>query len=338
MAEYMDSPEFCGQLCHRVMAPEYTAYQSSLHARVPCVDCHIGPGASWLVRSKIDGLRQVAAVAFNTYDRPIPTPVEQLRPARETCEVCHWPERFSGDLARILHRFGTDEANTERTSSMTFNVGGGEPDVAKGIHWHIAANVWYLPLDEKRQDIGWVGVENEAGSLTEYLLPGLLSPEPQQIEAEKRLMDCVDCHSRATHVFSSPADAIDQALARGSIDSSIPFIKKKGVEALTVSDFDLEQALANVRALDGFYAAQYPDFYQQQQPKLKQALAELERIAQASIFPEMQTDWRTHINNIGHTASPGCFRCHGRLVAITGSNVGQSTSNDCQLCHQFGSP
>ena len=95
--QYMDSTSFCGKTCHTVMDPEYTAYQNSPHSRVECVDCHIGPGAGWFVRSKLSGLRQVFAVTFHTYSRPIPSPVKYLRPARETCEQCHWPQRFTGD-------------------------------------------------------------------------------------------------------------------------------------------------------------------------------------------------------------------------------------------------
>ena len=57
--EYMDSVSFCGQVCHNVMMPEFTAHQDGPHARVACVQCHIGPGASWFVRSKLDGARQV---------------------------------------------------------------------------------------------------------------------------------------------------------------------------------------------------------------------------------------------------------------------------------------
>lgn len=77
--EHMDSNQFCGQTCHTVMQPEYTAYQQSPHSRVDCVECHIGSGASWFVRSKISGTRQVWAVLTHSYPTPIPSPVENLR-------------------------------------------------------------------------------------------------------------------------------------------------------------------------------------------------------------------------------------------------------------------
>ena len=89
-----ESVEFCGTLCHQVMEPEYTAYQNSPHANVACVECHVGSGASWYVKSKLSGLHQVYAVLTKTFPRPIVTPLHDLRPARETCEKCHWPQKF----------------------------------------------------------------------------------------------------------------------------------------------------------------------------------------------------------------------------------------------------
>ena len=108
----MDSVTFCGQTCHTVMQPEFTAYQNSPHSRVECVKCHIGPGAAWFVQSKLSGVGQVFAVTFNTYPRPIPTPVHNLRPARETCEACHWPQKYGEDRLRVIHKFADDETNT----------------------------------------------------------------------------------------------------------------------------------------------------------------------------------------------------------------------------------
>lgn len=121
---WMDSPQFCGELCHSVMKPQYTVYQVSPHAHVDCVACHVGPGATWLVKSKISGIPQIFAVMFNTYDRPISSPVQNLRPARETCEECHWPAKFSGDIVRVFTHYSEDEANTQEIKSLVFRVGG----------------------------------------------------------------------------------------------------------------------------------------------------------------------------------------------------------------------
>jgi hypothetical protein len=68
---YTESNEFCGTLCHSVMEPEYVAYQESAHSRVTCVECHVGEGAQWYVKSKLSGLYQVYSVTFNKYPSPI---------------------------------------------------------------------------------------------------------------------------------------------------------------------------------------------------------------------------------------------------------------------------
>ena len=113
--EHMDSTQFCGVTCHSVMAPEYTAYTGSPHARVTCVQCHIGPGAGWFVKSKLSGVRQVFAVTFNTHSRPIHSPVKDLRPARETCEQCHWPQKFHGDKFLVRTKYAEDEKKDRKS-------------------------------------------------------------------------------------------------------------------------------------------------------------------------------------------------------------------------------
>jgi hypothetical protein len=80
--EHTESVQFCGQTCHTVMKPEHTAYLAGAHARVKCVECHVGPGADWYVKSKLSGAYQLYSVSFNKYPRPIKSPVHNLRPAR----------------------------------------------------------------------------------------------------------------------------------------------------------------------------------------------------------------------------------------------------------------
>src|SRR5215510_2641264 len=133
--EVMDSTDFCGKSCH-VMAPEFTAYSHSPHSRVACVECHIGAGASWFVKSKLSGTAQLFEVLFNTYPRPIPTPVHNLRPAHETCEQCHWPSKLVGDRLRVITHFTNDEKTKERKTVLLMNIGGNRGDKAQGIHWH----------------------------------------------------------------------------------------------------------------------------------------------------------------------------------------------------------
>ena len=152
--EVMETVEFCGLVCHSVMEPEHTAFQRSSHSRLSCADCHIGPGADWFVKSKLDGAWQIVSVNLNLYPRPIPTPLHDLRPARETCEQCHWPTRFVGDRLDIRTHYDEDEANTELTTALLLKIGGLAGTRSHGIHWHVDpdVNIRYRS-DETREDI-----------------------------------------------------------------------------------------------------------------------------------------------------------------------------------------
>ena len=165
--QFTDSVRFCGQLCHTVMRPEYTTYLQSPHARVPCVECHVGQGASWYVRSKLSGSYQVYAAIFHKYPQPIPTPVANLRPAQQTCEQCHWPRKFYGAQLKVFYHYAEDEKNTPRQIRMLINTGGAEPDTGlpSGIHWHmnIANQITYIASDAQRQVIPWVAGQGHAG-------------------------------------------------------------------------------------------------------------------------------------------------------------------------------
>ncbi len=336
LTEFMDSTAFCGRLCHGVMYPEYTTYQASPHSRVLCSECHVGSGAGYMVRSKLSGVPMVFETISGNYERPISTPVKNLRPARETCEQCHRPERFAGDLVRVHTSFSTDEANTRNIDTRVLRVGGGETEVARDIHWHIAARVWYLAMDEKRQEIGWVGVENSNGELTEYIDPqevGKLTP--QDILSRRRLMDCIDCHNRATHIFRSPEELIDTALAQGKIDDSLPFIKREGLKALDPPNTSLAKAITRVEAIKEFYHASYPQIHEEKEQAIDEAIKELKEIARLTTFPDMKLTWKTYPDNIAHQESPGCFRCHGKLVATMGDQKGKVIDAGCNSCHYF---
>ena len=333
--EFTESVSFCGQTCHTVMKPEYTAYLAGSHARVRCVDCHVGAGADWYVRSKLSGAYQLYSVTFNKYSRPIGTPVHNLRPAPETCEQCHWPEKFFGAQMKVFNRFGNDEKNTLRQTRMLINVGGGSPRTGKveGIHWHmnIANEITYISADERRQKIPWVRMVDRQGNVTEFA-DRRVQMSDQQIEASaKRKMDCVDCHNRPAHVYLAPDVAVDQALAAGKMDVSLPYLRRQAVELLSGTYETTEQAVAAIDTnLNEFYKANYGPIYLEKQEAIRQAVAEVQGIYQTYMFPEMRTDWRTHPNNIGHMNSVGCFRCHdGEHFSKSGKMI----TNDCNVCH-----
>ncbi len=332
---FTDSVAFCGELCHSVMEPEYIAYKESPHARLTCAECHVGPGAEWYVRSKISGAYQIYSVLFKKYPRPIPTPVHSLRPAQETCEQCHWPEKFFGAQLKVITRFGHDEKNSVRQVRSLLRTGGGSPTtgITAGIHWHmnIANEIYYGAADPKRQKIPWVRIKDRQGRVTEYFDRTVSLTPDEMKKLEIRRMDCMDCHNRPSHIFRDPDGAMDTALLTGRIDKGLPYIKREAVRVLSQPYPTKENAREGIAtSLDSFYVTQYPKLYPAKREAIKNAIAEIQRLYQTYIFPEMKVDWRTHPDNIGHTLYPGCFRCHeGNHI----SRDGKVIRKDCQLCH-----
>jgi hypothetical protein len=330
---FMDSVQFCGTVCHTVMEPEYTAYLHSPHSRVKCAECHIGSGAPWFVRSKLSGMSQLFAVTFNTYQHPIPTPVENLRPSRDTCEECHWPERFTGDRMRVITSFQEDEVNTPLQTVLLLHIGGGASEHHGTHSWHVDPELktTYWTTDPKRQEIQVVRVEHVDGTVKEYVADGVeLTPE-FYAEAEMREMDCIDCHNRPTHIFHLPDDAMDESMAKGRISPELPFIKQKGVEVLQAAGEQGDPSLIP-DTLHAFYKAEYPNLYAERLPEIERAVGEVQAIFSRNVFPKMDVTWGLYPNNIGHTNFPGCFRCHDDSHT---TDTGETISQDCTVCHSI---
>lgn len=322
-----ESVEFCGLVCHDVMEPEYTTYQIGAHARVACVKCHIGSGAGWYVKSKLSGLYQVYSVAFNKYNRPIETPVHNLRPARDTCETCHWPEKFTGNLDRVYASYMADEANTPYTVRMSLNVGGADPrrGPAEGIHWHMSAEhtVEFIAEDEQLQVIPWVRVTDKDGQTTEYVTDGF-NGNPADYTIHQ--MDCMDCHNRPAHAYTAPGRAVDQALHLGKLSTDLPGIKRLAVELLIGEYSDKAAAFSAIATgLTEAYAGR---------PQLAETIAELQNIYALNFFPAMQADWSAYPDNIGHKNWAGCFRCHDDMHTSPTTNQTIEMSN-CNSCHSI---
>jgi nitrate/TMAO reductase-like tetraheme cytochrome c subunit len=333
--QYMDSVQFCGQTCHTVMQPEYTAYTNSPHSRVACVDCHIGPGASWFVRSKVSGVRQVFAVAFDTYQRPIPSPVEQLRPARATCEQCHWPQRFTGNVLLVRTHYQEDEANSSSRTVLVMKVGGRSATGMAGIHGHHldpGVQVTYIATDRKRQVIPQVTYTDPEGKATVFNSTETKVTPEELARGEHRLMDCMDCHNRPTHTFQLPGPALDQAMAEQFISPDLPYIKKEALLALKASYPDRDAARQRIaETLRGFYQKNYPQVASQAE-KLEGAIRAVQAVYLRNVFPAMDVTWGTYPDDLGHTDWPGCFRCHdGNHV----SSDGKTIPNDCDTCHEL---
>ncbi|HNW59577.1 MAG TPA: NapC/NirT family cytochrome c [bacterium] len=332
---FTESVPFCGQLCHQVMEPEHTAYQNSPHARVTCVECHVGAGANWYVKSKLSGLYQVYATLANVYPRPIPVPVANLRPARETCESCHWPQKIYGKQQRREIYFLPDESNTRWEIEMLMNTGSGNAALGQssGIHWHINPDVRieYFAADAKRLEIPRVVLTNaKSGEKVVYDGP---AAGAETAALPLRQMDCIDCHNRPSHGYRDPNRFINTAMAAGEIDPALPGIKRAAVEACMTAYGTPDSAQAGIAAHLRTFGATLAGV---QGPEagalLERAIAGTRKAYSCNIFPRMKVTWNDYPDHIGHLNSPGCFRCHdGQHTSAQGRTI----SNSCTLCHDI---
>jgi nitrate/TMAO reductase-like tetraheme cytochrome c subunit len=322
---FTESVTFCGETCHKVMKPELTTHDHGPHARVACVECHVGKGVSWFVKSKISGSYQLYAVAFNKYPKPIGTPIKNLRPSRDTCEECHWPQSFVGNLDRTFNYFQSDASNSPYSIRLLLKIGGSDPTRGPvgGIHWHnLPGNkVEYVATDDARQKIPWVRVTDTTGKVTVFKTRTFTNDISKM---EIRTMDCMDCHNRPSHRYLSPERALNQAMALNKIDPAMPWIKTNAMYVLTrkyKSDDEASNGIA------GGLTARYPN-----DARVKDAIATVQQIYSDNFFPEMNANWSSYPDNVGHMIWPGCFRCHDGLHKTEDRKL-TIKANDCNACH-----
>ncbi len=321
-----ETVEFCGKVCHEVMKPEFVAYQNGLHAKVACVECHVGSGAGYYLQSKINGAHQLWGVISGDYKKPIPTPVTNLRPAQDTCEKCHWPQRFSGNLERTYHHTLAGDDKKTYTVRLLLHVGGGDSQhgLVGGIHWHTSKEhrVEYYAEDEQRQKIPWIRVSNPDGTSTVFQTPEFKgTPDASKL----RTMDCLDCHNRPAHRYKSPNEALDQALYLGKIDSNLPAVKRTIVDLLTKEYATEAEAAA---AIESGIRKQYGNT-----PAANQAVTTATTIYNENFFPFMKADWSKYPEHIGHKDWMGCFRCHDNQHVAVGKPEKKIGASDCNTCH-----
>jgi nitrate/TMAO reductase-like tetraheme cytochrome c subunit len=330
--EYTNSPSFCGTTCH-TMPPEYAAYQASPHARVACVECHIGREfiGNQIFR-KAGDLRHVIATTFETYEYPLMA--GNMRPARDTCEKCHTPEKFSDDSLRVIKHFQNDKENTPYSTTLVLKTGGGtkREGLGRGIHWHIENQVYYYASDKLEQNIPYIRVVNDDGSEQEYtdVTSGF---DPSAIDPNQlKRVDCITCHNRITHRVYTPEESVDRSLQIGTISTDIPFIRRQAVEVLRAQYSSQQEGIAGIEKLADYYKPNYPDYYAANKNKVGAAVQEVTKIFNDSVFLDQKSDWNAHPNNIGHFDSAGCFRCHdGKHLD---SNQ-QAIRLECNLCHSI---
>lgn len=324
---YAESNQFCGQVCHQAMNPEFQTYQRGAHARVDCVQCHVGSGAAAFVKAKLNGTRQLYGYILDNYNRPIDTPVHNLRPARETCEKCHWPEKFHGNIDMAFDHYLSDKKNTAVSIRMLMHVNSGRAgSPLAGIHWHVSpdSTVEYYAADADRQDVVWMRVTNKKDGNARIYRNEEFKGEPPA--GSIRVMDCIDCHNRPAHVFPTANEAVERAMALGEIPTKFPNIKRVAVQAMLQKDIKTD-AEAPTKIAD-FLRNKFKD-----DPDLPALIAGVQKTFAATIFVDRKADWRVYPNNIGHKDWPGCFRCHDdKHKTATGESV---KASDCTSCHSI---
>jgi len=333
---FTESTEFCGTICHRVMDPEYIAYQHSPHARVRCVDCHVGSGADWYVRSKMSGLYQVYAVLANVYPKPIPTPINNLRPARETCERCHWPQKFYAQKLRLERHYLNDENSTQWDIRLKMKIGADHSalGLTEGIHWHINPDVLveYIASDKRNEELPWVRYTNLKTSESIVYQDEDNPVEDSLIVAKNiRTMDCIDCHNRPSHSYRPPAFFVNDAITGGEIPHELPGIKSLAMEICAEEFTSSDSANNYIRTtIMEYYQSDYPELFEEQKPLVEKAIEGLQSAYSENIFPDMNVRWSAYPNHIGHLEFNGCFRCHNDTHI---SESGKTIDKDCDLCH-----
>lgn len=329
--EYTESQQFCGQSCH-VMEPQFVAHRSGPHGSVACIACHVEPGAQGFLRAKLNGTRQLALVATHRYPTPIPSPPATGMPNVHTsCEQCHWPDRFIGDIIKVVHEFAEDEQNSDTKTVLRMHVGGPIAGTANGvgIHWHMNRGnvVEYIAIDPKLEKIPYVRVSTRDGRTTEYFAEG--AREGDIAGKAARHMVCIDCHNRPAHRFGSTAErTVDAALGAGQMSTQIPFVRREAVRALKVDYPSQAVAMAEIDksmrvTLQARRGKASPD-------AVRQAIGVTQDLYRTNVFPAMKIGWGTYNNQIGHVTTQGCFRCHDGEHK---SRDGRVISQECESCH-----
>ena len=317
---YMESTEFCGQVCHTTMEPQAVAHRAWAHSAVACTQCHVGPGAGAFVEAKLAGARQLWHVAVGSVPKPVLPPPDLIQSSSVTCRECHSPATRSGERLRELRSYSNDEMNTETVTAIRLKVG----DRSSGIHKHIGLDIEYVATDDTRATIPVVRVRDGKG-VREFVAEGG-APAP----GVTRRMECTVCHNRPAHTFSfSPDRAIDRALAEGAIPRDLPFVRREAVAAVTAEAASKEAGMAAIdRHLTAFYASREGT----DRAAVQRAIEGAQQAWVQNIFPAMNVKWGTYPSHIGHTDSAGCFRCHDDgHTAADGSVIKQ----ECELCHTF---
>jgi hypothetical protein len=330
---WMESPSFCGQVCHTPMHPQFTSWQDAQHAKVACVSCHIGEGPSAFIHAKLAGVRQLVHVATNSFPRPVP-PGAEMPPGEQarTCTGCHQPWRAVGDQIAVFRQFADDETNTETKTFLQMYLGSASLS-GRSIHWHAnpSTRVEYVATDHTRETIAAIRVTDAKGQVKEYVAE---DAKPEAISGGTwRAMDCIDCHNTVGHPISATAElAVDSAITANQIDRQLPFARREAVRLVKAGYSSQEEGLSAIeRELRNFYGSRGSI----DQQALARTVTGVQNVYRHNVFPTMKATFGSYPDNRGHSSSTGCFRCHDDAHA---AKDGSKISGDCEYCHKEVTP
>lgn len=330
--EYTNSSEFCASACHEVHPEETVAYSDSYHAKVKCVECHMGRlPVLKAALVKATHMSHLWSMITGDYERPMES--HSMRPATHSCERCHWPEAFHDDRLRVINRYETDEKSTKISTRLVLHTGGGSArreGGARGIHWHVENELRYIATDAQKLNIPWLEVTHGDGSTTTYTdVTNPLSPK-EIASGEKRVMDCMDCHNRVGHPFEVPEEAVDLAINFGHIDSELPYAKAWAMRLLSYDYATREQADKLAEATREAYRQDYPMFFATHREAVARSEKVMKELLYRIKFRHPEISWRSFPDHSSHKNFPGCFRCHdGKHFSAEGDSV----RLHCNICH-----
>jgi len=345
LIQWTETADFCGR-CH-TMSPELAAYEMGPHRDVACAECHVEPGITGWIKAKINGTRQLVDVVLGTFPEPIPPPDHtDLPSSSDTCKRCHDVSSLAVTTLKTRTEYAEDETNTREFIGLMLRPGGGNPfDVQRSVHWHVLRNVTYASADPRANTIDYVAATAEDGSIQEYVAQGKITdssnvgPDIAAIKAADRLttMSCYDCHNRVGHSIPNPRTGLDAAMSTGTVDPSLPYVKREGMRVLVASYDDLAAADAAADKLADFYALNYPAVAKDKATEITAAIAEIKVLYRLTATPEMKVTAKTYPDHLGHTDFPGCFRCHdgGHYLVVDGVATKTIIPSTCDTCHTF---
>jgi hypothetical protein len=270
------------------------------------------------------------------YERPLHA--SGMRPAREACESCHWPEAVHDDKLSVHKRYGTDAKSSEIDYRLTLhtsaNVERTQPWKVTGIHWHVANDVQYKTTDVQGREIPWVQVTRPDGTKVTYVDAESKLSAAELAKLEPRRMECFNCHNQVGHPFPNPADRVDQAIAEGRISRDLPGVKGRAVALINAADpisGPREERAVAIEKLIATYAAKSPVAADLKE-KDAQFQKQMQGILLDATFDEKGLSWQSFPNHAQHSDTPGCFRCHsGRHF----NEKGEAIRLQCTLCHDL---